>query len=714
MRLYKGSATGEAITAIPFTIDMTDLVEGTDYWLSYLSRAPGEIPPAGVDDDGIYTIEDGSKTYKTIGISFYPNPISSTDVTTAVRDAIQGLPQATNLAWSFNWQIQEGIGGPYIETEIIDAGSPKPADYDVHWLDLYYRQLNYIPDYDNAEGYYAGNRPINGTWDGTKRYKVANTNLFWTPSGGCFGAGVELGQSGSNVVATYFAGYQAFYNRSQDSVHRFDFKKAGISSLATNMMVPDVYATNYPFFNPCCQEIITPASMPYEDTKNKVALCSFKYKDIGFIGVAVVQMTPDDLVSRIGVWACSEDWWNAPGSKEYYVDAEGTVQKQKNTGWTKSKWTPEHQYIPSAADNPVLHMAGSKVVKYGITSGWLTYVFEKSDYDKFVADIANPKLTTISSGGTQGDMTHGTQSGASKLSSLYSDPFSALINVYTLPINSNLFALTGDASDYVRCGGLICSDIVETNKVLGDRAIQIPFFCSKIRKKSCGYLNYTNTKASVYIPMYGLVPLNLQTLFQMLDDGDSDCVLYLDYTLDALTGNFTFDLSVWLGDLSKGASLMTGSGNMLCPFPIIGSSNILERAMSGVSSALKNTFNVVASPTASNAYGAMVNTFGAMENGLSQHQAYSQLGGAPEMFSGQYRPYLMFERPITPQQSFIGAAGYPSAATGTVSVAAGEIATGFNSYRSVDLSGITSATKAEKAEIESILKEGIWIMEGGE
>lgn len=557
----------------------------------------------------------------------------------------------------------------------------------------------------------------NGIWD-SSTFNIFYTDLasvLYLENGNCFGLGnsyTAIQAAGNNIqvqlTKTIFNQFMGTYGTWED-YSAWNAKVGGIldgSTMFTDLPWNAVAYSEFTQFKENFNQTAT-VLLPNQEfiIKGGFYLVGFKYNDIDYIGILGVKKNEEGVITGASIWGAGLDFWNVEGDTSYYVDPEGTVTKSTNPNYTKSSYLPLGKALPSAEANPLLHAAGGEKIVGGVRSGWKTYLFTKDDYDQFIAEIFNPKMTVLTDPTTKYSLSDVVTGWSATPGS------NAVIQVYTLPVKSNYILTDSSSSNPCRCGGLNTT-LSEKYRAVIDRVIQIEYYSSEVSRKA-RYLDYTNTNIEIFLPFVGTVPVNVMDAFFPYDAAESIRFI-INYRIDVITGNFTVTFGVAHSDLSGARVVFSSSGNMSCPVPLGSSSNLYERLTSGVSSAVKGAMNIVTSAATGNVTGALMqgmNTAGEMANSISQSNAYAQLGGAPEMISGMYIPYVRIERPITPQDTFIGTAGYPSAACGTVGKHENTFATGFNSYRAVDVSGILTATEAEKQRIESLLKEGIWINE---
>lgn len=205
-----------------------------------------------------------------------------------------------------------------------------------------------------------------------------------------------------------------------------------------------------------------------------------------------------------------------------------------------------------------------------------------------------------------------------------------------------------------------------------------------------GFIDYTGTEVSCYIPFVGIQPLNV--------DDVMNGSLLLDYRIDVLTGIFNCSLSVNNSRKTNGV-LYTYQGTMAYNIPLFSSD--VSNKLNSVASAIANVAGVAGGNLAA-IPGAAMSVVEAVAMKPSINRSGSLNGDAG--FLGNYTPYLIVNRPVQAlPKLYSSQIGYATRSSGTIS-----IFKGYLEVDTADLSGI-ACTDSERDEILSLLKGGVYV-----
>ena len=266
-----------------------------------------------------------------------------------------------------------------------------------------------------------------------------------------------------------------------------------------------------------------------------------------------------------------------------------------------------------------------------------------------------------------------------------SDPINYIVGLFMLPIKPELASSTG-----IFLGGINANTI--TAPRVASQWKVINFGTLNIDELYGNYLDYSNSRLSIYLPYIGVADLDIQEV--------NGGTVELQYTIDCFTGACVANVrcvkttkTPW-GQVYTNKTVHSYSGNVSIQLPI--SAGSFDTMMNG-----------------------LVN----IGLGLGTNTPATLLSGASDVMQGlvgdvttrgslssntgklcYQTPYLMFTRPIETRPAKLGAVhGYSAGAGGVLSQ--------FNGYvecSDVKLDGV-SATDNEKNMIESLLKSGVFV-----
>lgn len=288
------------------------------------------------------------------------------------------------------------------------------------------------------------------------------------------------------------------------------------------------------------------------------------------------------------------------------------------------------------------------------------------------------------------------------LQSMY-NPLSAILSAHLLP--ANFVSLTGGTRSVTAGGYNISDDIFPASTA--PIANQYTWYhvgtvdISKFSDSFADFAPYTAIK--LHLPYCGVLDIPVNACM-----GGK---LGVDYVCDAISGNVA--AFVWVKDFNNNAQYIhVATGNAAYTYPMF-AENQSGAAVGKLVGAVGNA--VIGAATGNPA--ALV---GAVSGGLSAvtQQRNTQITGT---FSGNVGAitnslcWAEITRPVwVNPEKYQELHGITSQLSGTLSDAGEDTPyTGFVVVSAVDLDGVP-ATDAEKAEIETLLKQGIFIVTGGE
>lgn len=266
-----------------------------------------------------------------------------------------------------------------------------------------------------------------------------------------------------------------------------------------------------------------------------------------------------------------------------------------------------------------------------------------------------------------------------------SDPIDFIIGLFMLPITPD----TGNASG-IYLGG------INVNTITAPRVTQqyktIDFGTIAIDELYGNYLDYANSRVSIYLPYVGTADIDVQEI--------NGGTVHLQYIVDCFTGACVANVhcvkqtkTPW-GQTYLNKTVHSYSGNMAIQLPIsAGSFDTLTQGLINVGLGLGTNTPAVAMSGAKDVmqgFAGDVTTRGSLSSNTGK--------------LGYQTPYLMFTRPIESRPANLGELhGYSAGVGGILSQFSGYV-----ECSDVKLDGVT-ATDSELNEIENILKSGVYV-----
>ncbi len=266
-----------------------------------------------------------------------------------------------------------------------------------------------------------------------------------------------------------------------------------------------------------------------------------------------------------------------------------------------------------------------------------------------------------------------------------SNPIDFIIGLFMLPVTPSVGASSG-----IYLGGINVNTISAPR--VSSQYVTIDFGTIDITELYANYLDYSNSRVSIYLPYVGTADIDVQEI-----TGGS---VTLRYIVDVFTGACVANvrcvkttLSPW-GVAYKNETIHSYSGNMAIQLPIsAGSFDTLTQGLINVGLGLGTNTPAIAMTGAKDVvqgFAGDVTTRGSLSSNTGK--------------LGYQTPYLMFTRPIESRPANLGALhGYSAGVGGLLSQFSGYVV-----CSDVKLDGVT-ATDSELNEIESILKSGVYV-----
>lgn len=219
------------------------------------------------------------------------------------------------------------------------------------------------------------------------------------------------------------------------------------------------------------------------------------------------------------------------------------------------------------------------------------------------------------------------------------------------------------------------------------------------------YLDYSPySKAHVYLPFIGIVELNVDDI---VGHG-----VNITYHVDAYNGSCIAQITVSRGSEGYSNTIYQFSGNCACEIPLAGGSQAAIRsgmigaAATGLTSIIGGIASLVGGRIGSAITGIAGGVGSAVTQAVSQKSSVQHSGtfGASYGAMGIKKPYIMVHRPI--QKGVYNYArdyGYPAHKRVRIGNCSG-----FLRVREVNVIS-SKATDEEKARIEELLKEGVYV-----
>lgn len=268
---------------------------------------------------------------------------------------------------------------------------------------------------------------------------------------------------------------------------------------------------------------------------------------------------------------------------------------------------------------------------------------------------------------------------------LFTDPMQAIVGLAIVPA-----VPSAGGSKNIKFGNV---DSGVSSSFLSTQYVTKNFGSVKIKKDAGSFLDYTDTKISIYLPYLGFRTLS--------PDDVMGATLSVTYNIDVLTGA----CAAFIKSSARGV-MYAYNGSCITNVPVTGQnfSGAIQNAVSTVASGagvIAGMATGAAPVTALSAVSMFKSAANCALNSKPEIQRSGNLGGSAGILSVQ-KPFLIIQRPNVDVPSnlnkFVGNVTFKALSLGACS--------GFTMVDQVHLDGF-AATASEKSEIESLLKAGV-------
>lgn len=268
---------------------------------------------------------------------------------------------------------------------------------------------------------------------------------------------------------------------------------------------------------------------------------------------------------------------------------------------------------------------------------------------------------------------------------LFSDPIQAIIGLGIVPAIPS----SGGAKN-IHFGNV---DSGVNSSFLSTQYVNVDCGTVAIKKDIGSFLDYVDTKISIYLPYIGFR--------ELAPDDVMGYSLNVQYNIDVLTGA----CAAFIKNTTRGV-MYAYNGSCITNVPLTGAnySGAIQNAVSTVASGvgvLAGMASGAAPVTLMSAASMLSSGANTLLNSKPTIQRSGNLGGSAGILSVQ-KPFIIIQRPNysfpSNMSHYVGYVSNKSASLGSVS--------GFTMVEEVHIDGIT-ATSEEIAEIETLLKRGV-------
>lgn len=267
----------------------------------------------------------------------------------------------------------------------------------------------------------------------------------------------------------------------------------------------------------------------------------------------------------------------------------------------------------------------------------------------------------------------------------FSDPLDYIVGLFMLPVKPSASASSG-----IFLGGIKCNTV--TAPKITNQWKTIDFGTIEINELYGNYLDYANSRISIYLPYIGTADLDVQEV--------NGGTVHLQYIVDCFTGACVANVHLkkatptpW-GMTYTNETVHSYTGNMAIQLPL--SANSFDNMISG----LVNVGLGLGANNPTTVLGGLKDMASGLVGDLTTRGSLSSNTGK----LGYQTPYLMFTRPIEVKPTNLNNLHGVSAGVG------GKLSSfrGYVVCSDVKLDGVT-ATDSELNEIETMLKTGVYV-----
>lgn len=262
---------------------------------------------------------------------------------------------------------------------------------------------------------------------------------------------------------------------------------------------------------------------------------------------------------------------------------------------------------------------------------------------------------------------------------VFSKPFDCIVSLLTLPYNVTSDSSTSELTILDYDTGVNVYKNVHVNQ-------SVSFGTCDCNESFGNFLDYDNTKVSIYLPYIGFQPLDIQDCM--------DSILTLVYNIDNQTGQCVALLKCTKNNMDVDSVTYSWSGNLATQLPLNGADNTQY---------LQSLYNSVSSVAVGNVGGSIGNSFNTVLQGDKQIMKSGRIDGNTGNLSIMY-PFIKIERPIwTRPTNYLTMQGQPYDATETLSNLSGYV-----KVKEVK-SELSNVPLEMRDKIVDLLKEGVYI-----
>lgn len=262
---------------------------------------------------------------------------------------------------------------------------------------------------------------------------------------------------------------------------------------------------------------------------------------------------------------------------------------------------------------------------------------------------------------------------------VFSKPFDCIVSLQTLPYNVTANTSSSELKILDYSTGVEVYKNVYTSESLS-------FGTCECSESFGNFLDYENTKVSIFLPYIGIQPLDVQDVM--------DAVLTLVYNVDNQTGQCVALLKCTKNNMDVDTVNYSWSGNLSTQLPLTGADNTQY---------LQGLFNSISSVAVGNSGGSITNSFNTIMQGDKQIMKSGRLDSNTGNLSIMF-PYIKIERPIWARpDNYLDMLGQPYFAEDTL----GNLS-GFVRVTEVK-SELNGVPKESRDKIIELLQEGVYI-----
>lgn len=262
---------------------------------------------------------------------------------------------------------------------------------------------------------------------------------------------------------------------------------------------------------------------------------------------------------------------------------------------------------------------------------------------------------------------------------VFSKPFDCIVSLQTLPYNVTANTSSSELKILDYSTGVDVYKNVYTSE-------SISFGTCECSESFGNFLDYENTKVSIFLPYIGIQPLDVQDVM--------DAVLTLVYNVDNQTGQCVALLKCTKNNMDVDSITYSWSGNLSTQLPLTGADNTQY---------LQGLFNSISSVAVGNSGGSITNSFNTIMQGDKQIMKSGRLDSNTGNLSIMF-PYIKIERPIWARpDNYLDMLGQPYFAEDTLGNLSGYVKV--TEVKS-ELYGVPEESRDRIIEL---LKEGVYI-----